>query len=79
MLGAASAVVGIYVHRVISQGISAVPLPNQFNGAVSGILSGMLITAIPLAAIYTFDQNKATLILRLKGDGKGIEGNASVT
>ena len=63
---------------MISQGISAVPLLNQFNSAVSGILSGMMITAIPLAAIYTFDQNKARLILKLKGGGKEIEENASV-
>lgn len=78
ILGTASAVAGIYVHRVISQGISAVPLLNQFNSAVSGILSGMMITAIPLAALYTFDQNKATLILKLKGGEKETEGNVSV-
>lgn len=67
ILGTASAVAGIYVHRVISQGISAVPLLNQFNSAVSNILSGMLITAIPLTAIYTFDHNKSKLMLKLKG------------
>lgn len=72
MLGTASAVAGIYVHRVISQGISAVPLLNQFNNAVSGILSGMMITAIPLAAIYTFDQNKTKLMLTLKGGDKPL-------
>lgn len=78
ILGAASAVAGIYVHRVISQGISAVPLLNQFNDTVSGILSGMMITAIPLAALYTFDQNKTKLILKFKGDKKEMEANAPV-
>lgn len=67
MLGAASAVAGVYVQRVISQGIAPVPLLNKFNSQVSSILSGMLITAIPLAAIYTFEQNKHLLILKLKG------------
>jgi hypothetical protein len=67
MLGTASAVVGVYVQRVISQGIAAVPLLNKFNTQVSAVLSGMLITAIPLAAIYTFEQNKHLLIIKLKG------------
>lgn len=66
MFGAASAVAGVYVQRVISQGISTVPLLNKFNTQVSAILSGMLITAIPLAAIYTFEQNKHLLVLKLK-------------
>jgi hypothetical protein len=67
LLGTASAIAGVYVQRVISQGIASVPLLNKFNPQVSGILSGMMITAIPLAAIYTFDQNKKALILKLKG------------
>lgn len=69
MLGTASAVAGVYVERVISQGISSVPLLNRFNSQVSGILSGMMITAIPLAAIYTFEQNKNALVLKLRGHG----------
>ncbi|MGF6276073.1 ElaB/YqjD/DUF883 family membrane-anchored ribosome-binding protein [Massilia sp. UYP11] len=67
MLGTASAVAGVYVQRVISQGIASVPLLNKFNPQVSAILSGMFITAIPLAAIYTFEQNKHLLVLKLKG------------
>lgn len=66
LAGAASAVAGIYIQRVISQGIAAVPLLNRFNSQVSGILTGMLVTAIPLATIYTFEQNKSKFILRLK-------------
>lgn len=66
LLGAASAIAGIYVQRVISQGISSVPLLNQFNSEISSVLSGMLIMAIPLAAIYTFEQNKNLFVLKLK-------------
>jgi hypothetical protein len=66
MLGTASAVAGVYVQRVISQGIAAVPLLNKFNTQVSGILSGLMITAIPLAAIYTFEQNKKLMMLRIQ-------------
>lgn len=66
LMGATSAVAGIYVQRVISQGIAGVPMLNQFNTQVSAVLSGLMITGIPLAAIYTFDQNKATLVLKLK-------------
>lgn len=65
LAGAASAVAGIYIQRVISQGIAAVLLLNRFNSQVSGILTGMLVTAIPLATIYTFEQNKSKFILRL--------------
>ncbi|MGX2008503.1 hypothetical protein ACWIVX_01350, partial [Enterobacter asburiae] len=37
IMGAASAVVGIYAQRVISQGIAAVPLLNKFNSQVSSV------------------------------------------
>ncbi|WP_343725754.1 hypothetical protein [Herbaspirillum huttiense] len=66
LLGAASAIAGVYVHRVISQGVASVPLLNRFNPEISSILSGMLVTAIPLAAIYTFEQNKNSFILKIK-------------
>lgn len=67
IMGAASAVVGIYAQRVISQGIAAVPLLNKFNSQVSSVLSGVIVTAVPLAAIYTFEQNKSKLVLKLVG------------
>ena len=66
MYGSASAIAGVYVQHVISKGIAGVPLLNKFNTQVSGILSGMMITAIPLAAIYTFEQNKNLLTLKLR-------------
>lgn len=66
MYGAAFSVAGIYIQRVISQGISAVPLLNRFSSQLSGVFTGMLVTAIPLAAIYTFEQNKSNLIIKLK-------------
>lgn len=62
MASTASAVVGIYVSRVISTGIASIPIVNRFNTQVTSVLSGMLITAIPLTAIYLFDQNKNRLV-----------------
>ncbi|MCB1614392.1 MAG: hypothetical protein KDI30_00115 [Pseudomonadales bacterium] len=62
MASTASAVVGLYVSRVISAGIASVPLLNNFNNQVTSVLSGMLITAVPLVAIYLFDQNKKRFV-----------------
>ena len=66
MFGTASAIAGVYVQRVITTAISGVPLLNRFNSQISSILSGMVVMAIPLVAIYKFDQNKNNLMLRLK-------------
>jgi hypothetical protein len=62
MASTASAVVGLYVSRVISAGIAGVPLLNKFNNQVTSVLSGMLITAVPLVTIYLFDQNKKRFV-----------------
>ena len=62
MASTASAVVGLYVSRVISAGIASVPLLNKFNNQVTSVLSGVLITAVPLVAIYLFDQNKKRFV-----------------
>lgn len=67
IMGAVSAVAGIYIQRVISQGIAAIPLLNKFNPQVSSVLAGVMVTAIPLAAIYTFEQNKSKMVLKLVG------------
>lgn len=67
MFGTASAIAGVYVQRVITTAISGVPLLNRFNSQISSILSGMVVMAIPLIAIYSFDQNKQRMMLRLKG------------
>lgn len=66
MFGTASAITGVYVQRVITTAISGVPLLNRFNSQISSVLSGMVVMAIPLVAIYTFDQNKQKIMLRLK-------------
>ncbi|MDO6501148.1 hypothetical protein [Photobacterium sanguinicancri] len=65
MASTASAVVGLYVGRVISASISGVPLLNRFNNQITAILSGLLVTAVPLIAIYVFDQNKKRLAFSL--------------
>lgn len=58
LAGTASAIVGLYVGRVISTAIAGVPLLNKFNREITDILTGLLVTAIPLVAIYTFEKNK---------------------
>lgn len=65
MASTASAVVGLYVGRVISAGIAGVPLLNRFNNQITAILSGLLVTAVPLIAIYVFDKNKKQLSFSL--------------
>ena len=32
---------------------------NLFNSQVTAVLSGVIVTAVPLGAIYVFDQNRA--------------------
>lgn len=61
LAGTASAIVGVYVSHVVSKAIMAVPLLKTFDRQVSAVFSGLLVTAVPLTAIYTFDQNKRKL------------------
>jgi len=61
LAGTAAAIVGVYVSRVISNGIASVPLLNRFNVPITDVLTGLLVTAVPLTAIYTFEQNKHKL------------------
>lgn len=57
----ASTIVGVYATHVISKAIMAVPLLKTFDRQVSGVLAGLFVTAVPLATIYVFDQNKQKL------------------
>lgn len=61
LAGTASAIVGVYVGRVIGSAIAGVPLLNKFNSQVTGVLTGLVVTAVPLVAIYTFERNKQSL------------------
>lgn len=61
LAGTAAAIVGVYVSRVISNGIAGVPLLNRFNAPITDVLTGLLVMAVPLTAIYTFEQNKHKL------------------
>lgn len=65
LAGTASAIVGIYVGRVIGNAIAAVPVLNQFNRQVTDVLTGLMVTAVPLVAIYSFEQNKDKLTFKL--------------
>lgn len=66
MAGTAFGVVGLYLSRVISSGIAGVPILNKFNSQITNVLSGLLITAIPLTAIYVFNQNKSKFMFKAK-------------
>jgi len=61
LAGTASAIVGLYVSRAISSAIAGVPLLNRFNTQVTEVLTGLVVTAVPLTAIYAFEQNKQKL------------------
>lgn len=65
MASTASAVIGIYISRVISTGIAGIPLLNRFNNQITSILSGVLVTAVPLIAIYSFDKHKKSFSFSL--------------
>lgn len=56
MLGTASAVLGVYVSNVISKAIAPVPMLNVLNRQVTNMLSGVVVTAVPLSAVYVFDK-----------------------
>ena len=56
---------GVYVANIISKGLAAVPLMDAFNGKVSAVLSGVVVTAVPLTAIYVFEQNKTKLVFKV--------------
>ena len=62
MASTASAVAGLYISRIISTGISSVPLLNRFDNQITSVLSELTVTAVPLIAIYIFDQNKKKLV-----------------
>jgi len=62
LFGAASTVIGLYVANTISKALMTVPLLNLFNHSVADVLTGVLVTAVPLAAVYVFDENKAKFV-----------------
>ncbi|MDY7828517.1 hypothetical protein UXA55_02825 [Aeromonas caviae] len=71
LAGTASAVVSVYVGQVISGTIIGVPLLNKFNSQITSVLTGVVVTAVPLTAIYTFDQNKDKLRFVVSQFNKG--------
>lgn len=70
MLGTASAVMGVYVANVISKAIAPVPMLNLFNRQVTDVLSGVVVTAVPLSGVYVFDKYKTKFAFAaLSGSG----------
>jgi hypothetical protein len=70
MLGTASAVMGVYVANVIAKAIAPVPMLNVFNRQVTEVLSGVVVTAVPLSAVYVFDKYKTKFVFAALGGGK---------
>lgn len=68
MLGTVSAVMGVYVAHLISKAIRVVPIFRAFDREVSLVLSTLIVTAVPLVAIYGFERNKAKFTFRLTSD-----------
>ncbi|CAN7178820.1 hypothetical protein [Caballeronia sp. LjRoot31] len=62
MLGTSSAVLGVYVANVISKAVAPVPILNVFNREVTAVLSGVVLTAVPLSAVYVFDKYKTNFV-----------------
>lgn len=77
LAGTASAIVGVYVGRVISTAMAGVPLLNTFNAQITSVLTGVLVTAVPLTAIYTFDQNKNKLTFVTARLGRSLDGQVN--
>lgn len=65
MLGTSTTIIGLYVSNAISKAIRPVPLLNTFNSQVTTVLSGLIVTAVPLGAIYAFDQNRSKITFKL--------------
>lgn len=71
LLGTASAVLSVYVANVISRAIRPVAVLNTFNRQVTEVLSSLVVTAVPLSAVYVFDRYKSKLAFAvLKGAAK---------
>ncbi|MGE4339894.1 MAG: hypothetical protein AB7E55_28625 [Pigmentiphaga sp.] len=77
LAGTASAIVGVYVGKVIGNALAGVPLLNKFNGQITSVLTGLLVTAVPLTAIYTLDRQKAKLRFIASGFAGAATGSAA--
>lgn len=65
MLGTASAATSIYIAHLLSKAIKAVPILQAFDTEVAYVLSGVIVLAVPLAAIYVFERNKSKFTFNL--------------
>lgn len=79
LLGTASAVLGVYVSNVISRAVRAVPLLNVFNSQVTTVLSGLVVTAVPMSAVYAFDRYKSKFTFSLLKRSSAPEAEKSAS
>ncbi|KAF5045814.1 hypothetical protein DSECCO2_477370 [anaerobic digester metagenome] len=72
MAGTVTAVMGVYIARIISVAVSGVPLLNAFNRQATEVLTGVFVTSIPLSAIYCFEKNKHLLTFRVRESAPAV-------
>jgi hypothetical protein len=65
MAGTITAVLGVYVARVISNAIIPVPILNLCNKQVTEVLSGVFVAELSLSTIYCVEKNKSKLLFAI--------------
>ncbi|AJK49264.1 hypothetical protein [Burkholderia plantarii] len=65
--GAASGVMSIHVADAIAGGVAVVPLLNLYGEKVAAVLTEVIVTAVPLGAVYVFERNKGRFRFRAAG------------
>lgn len=73
LAGAVSAIVGVYISKLLNTAFASIPVLDKFAPQITNILAGVLVFAVPLAAIYVFDQNKGSLQFALRRMTGGAE------
>ncbi|MDR1657841.1 MAG: hypothetical protein LBT47_09865 [Deltaproteobacteria bacterium] len=66
MAGTATAVLSVYVARIISNAIIPVPILNFCNSQVTEVLTGVFVTALSLSTIYCLEKNKTKLLFAIR-------------
>lgn len=62
MAGTVTAVLGVYIAKIISSAIIPVPILNFCNKQVTEVISGTFVAALSLSAIYCVEKNKSKLL-----------------
>lgn len=65
--GTASGVMSIHVADAIAEGVAVVPLLSLYSEKVAAVLTEVIVTAVPLGAVYVFERNKGRFTFRAAG------------